>query len=140
MKKVISVLCSLFLLLSLISFVPIAIDVQAVSNEQMIYEYLVNDLGLNTAAACGVLANIEKESGFRPDLMEKGYTWDQGAGYGICQWTNYPRTSGTGRRTNLVNWCSSNGYDYKSPESVKLSKQQSAAPVPKRYSPRRCFC
>ena len=26
------------------------------------------------------------------------------------------------------------------PESVKLSKQQSAAPVPKRYSPRHCFC
>ena len=113
MKKVISVLCSLALLLGLVSFFPIAIDVQAVSNEQMIYEYLVNDLGLNTAAACGVLANIEKESGFRPDLMEKGYTWEQGAGYGICQWTNYPRDSGKGRRTNLINWCSFNGYDYK---------------------------
>ena len=30
--------------------------------------------------------------------------------------------------------------DYNTPESVKLSKQQSAAPVPKRYSPRHCFC
>ena len=26
------------------------------------------------------------------------------------------------------------------PESVKLSKQQSGAPAPKRYSPRHCFC
>ena len=26
------------------------------------------------------------------------------------------------------------------PESVKLSKQQSAAPAPKRYPPRHCFC
>ena len=30
--------------------------------------------------------------------------------------------------------------DIQKPESVKLSKQQSAAPAPKRYSPRHCFC
>ncbi len=84
------------------------------SNETIIYNFLKNELRLNTAAACGVLANIEKESTFRNDLMEHGYTWEGGAGYGICQWTNYPRTSPTGRRTNLVNWCTSNGYNYKS--------------------------
>ncbi len=88
----------------------------AVSNEQYIYNFLTTKIGFNTAAACGVLANIEKESDFNPDLKEYGYTWDEGCGYGICQWTNYPRASGKGNRTDLVNWCNSNGYDYKSLE------------------------
>ena len=84
-----------------------------ITNEKMIFEFLTDKMGLNTAAACGVLANIEQESGFHSDNMEKGYTWAQGAGYGICQWTNYPRESTTGRRTELVDWCVENGYDYK---------------------------
>lgn len=88
----------------------------AVSNEQYIYNFLTTKIGFNTAAACGVLANIEKESNFNPDLKEYGYTWDEGCGYGICQWTNYPRASGKGNRTDLVNWCNSNGYNYKSLE------------------------
>ena len=83
------------------------------SNERVIFEFLTDKMGLNTAAACGVLANIEQESGFHSDNMEKGYTWSQGAGYGICQWTNYPREAETGRRTELVDWCVENGYDYK---------------------------
>ncbi len=86
----------------------------AASNEEIIYNFLKNELGLNTAAACGVLANIEKESNFRPNLLEGGYTWASGGGYGICQWTNTPRTSSSGRRTNLVNFCNSRGYDYTS--------------------------
>ena len=84
------------------------------SNEAIIYNFLKNEMGLNTAAACGVLANIEKESNFRNDVIEYGYTWETGGGYGICQWTNSPRTSNSGRRTNLVNWCNDNGYDYTS--------------------------
>ena len=84
------------------------------TNERVIFDFLTEEMGLNTAAACGVLANIEEESGFYSDNMEKGYTWAQGAGYGICQWTNYPRESTTGRRTELVDWCVSHGYDYKS--------------------------
>ena len=83
------------------------------NNERVIFEFLTDKMGLNTAAACGVLANIEQESGFHSDNMEKGYTWSQGAGYGICQWTNYPREAVTGRRTELVDWCVENGYDYK---------------------------
>lgn len=90
------------------------ITASAVSqNETTIYNFLKNNMKLNTAAACGVLANIEKESSFRPDVIEYGYTWASGGGYGICQWTNYPRTSNTGRRTNLVNFCKQRGYNYK---------------------------
>ncbi len=84
------------------------------NNEEYIFNFLVTEMGLNTAAACGVLANIEKESNFRSDLLEYGYTWNSGGGYGICQWTNYPRTASSGRRTNLVNYCNANGYDYTS--------------------------
>ena len=80
-------------------------------NERYIYNYLINTMGLNTAAAAGILANIAVESKFNPDLQEYGYTWEQGCGYGICQWTNYPRASGKGRRTNLVNWCKSLGLE-----------------------------
>ena len=51
------------------------------SNQATIYSFLRNTLGLNVAAACGVLANIENESGFDPN--ERG---DSGTSYGLCQW------------------------------------------------------
>ena len=34
----------------------------ASTNETLVFRYLVDVMGLNTAAACGVLANIEYES------------------------------------------------------------------------------
>ena len=114
MKKLSSKFISWILILNIIFVSSFTITVNAASNKDTIYYFILNELGLNRAAACGILANIEKESGFRPDLQEYGYTWEEGAGYGICQWTNYPRTASYGRRTNLVNWCSSNGYDYRS--------------------------
>ncbi|MCR5179577.1 MAG: hypothetical protein K6C95_11430 [Lachnospiraceae bacterium] len=52
-------------------------------NERIIFRYLTEVMDLNTAAACGVLANICCESGFK--------TWsvgDGGTSYGICQWHN----------------------------------------------------
>ena len=58
-------------------------------------------MGLNKAAACGVLANIEQESGFNPTIYGDG-----GTSYGICQWHEE-------RFSDLQNWCSSNGKDYK---------------------------
>lgn len=111
-KSVVSFLIVFSILLTCIG--QSSLLVNALSNEETIYNYLTGTMGLNTAAACGVLANIEKESNFRNNVIEYGYTWASGGGYGICQWTNSPRTSSTGRRTNLVNWCQSNGYDYTS--------------------------
>ena len=89
----------------------ISVTASIAENERYIYEYLINVMGFNNAAAAGVLANIDAESDFRPNLQEYGYTWEEGCGYGICQWTNSPRTSATGRRTNVVNWCESLGLD-----------------------------
>lgn len=114
MKKSFKAVFSVVLVAALLlSSLPV-FTASAASNEETIYNFLKNEMGLNTAAACGVLANIEKESNFRHDVIEYGYKWENGGGYGICQWTNSPRTSATGRRTNLVNWCNNNGYDYKS--------------------------
>lgn len=108
LKKLLSVaFCVIFIAANLI--VPVSAD----SNEQYIYKFLTKTAGFNTAAASGILANIEKESSFNPTALEGGYTWESGGGYGICQWTNTPRTSSTGRRTRLVTWCTQNGYDYK---------------------------
>ena len=88
----------------------------AASNEKVIFDFLLSEMGLNSAGACGVLANLYCESGFRADIVEYGYTWETGGGYGLCQWTNFPRTNPQGRRTDLVNYCRDHGYDYKTLE------------------------
>ncbi len=72
---------------------------ESLSVEKRVYLFLTGELGLNTAAACGVLANIEKESSFRVTAA----SYD--GGYGLVQWTG-------GRNTRLKNWCADNGYDY----------------------------
>ena len=82
----------------LVTSVPIS--VKAASTADTIYTFLREELGLNTAAACGVLANIEKESNFNPNAYG-----DHGTSYGICQWHN-------SRFTSLRNWCASHGYNY----------------------------
>lgn len=69
-------------------------------NEHTVFNFLKQIMGLNTAAATGVLANIARESSFRPTALGDG-----GTSYGICQWH-------AGRYTNLKNWCSQNGKDY----------------------------
>ena len=71
------------------------------SNEQKCYLFLTREMGLNTAAASGILANIKRESSFNPA--------SGGSYYGLCQW-------GGGRLTKLKNYCSANGYSVSSLE------------------------
>ncbi len=76
-------------------------------NEKTVYEFMKNEMGLNTAAACGVLANIQAESSFRPtaevlDVNDK-------ISYGICQWNGV-------RFDALREYCSQYGYDYQTLE------------------------
>ena len=71
------------------------------SNEQKCYIFMTREMGLNTAAASGILANIKRESSFNPA--------SGGSYYGLCQW-------GGGRLTNLKNYCSANGYSASSLE------------------------
>lgn len=78
-----------------------AINTNAASREEMVYNFLRNDMGMNQAATCAVLANIYHESGFNPT---NSYTEKDGAvSYGICQWNK-------GRRTNLEKYLKDNGY------------------------------
>ncbi len=65
-----------------------------------IYEYLTEELGLNHAAACGVLGNIHLESAFFPLALGDG-----GTSYGICQWH-------LGRFSGLIAYCNERGLDY----------------------------
>ena len=76
----------------------------AEENQKIIFEYITRDMDMPASAACGVLANIQYESGFNPEA--KG---DSGSSYGICQWHK-------GRFSRLKSWCKSNGYNYKSLE------------------------
>lgn len=99
MKRIVSVLISVLLIVSTV----FSFAVYAISNEQMVFEYLTDTMRLNTAAACGAMANLERESNFSPnaEYQEK----DGSISYGLCQWNG-------SRRTALVNYCSSHGYDY----------------------------
>lgn len=70
------------------------------NNEQIVYKFLTKVMGYNTAAACGVMANIKYESGYKPTAGG-----DSGSSYGIVQWH-------LGRKTRLISWCETNGFDY----------------------------
>ena len=97
----------------------------------IIFAFLTEQMGMTPAAACGALGNMGVESGYIPNIVEIGWTWESGGGFGLIQWTN---TSAHGRRyegtllspgdtfyyqdglrrTNLVNYCVINGLDYNS--------------------------
>lgn len=72
--------------------------------ERQIFDFITDEMGLNTAAACGILANIEAESNFRT-----GCFGDSGTSYGLCQWHN-------GRFDQLRSYCITQGMDYKTVE------------------------
>lgn len=67
------------------------------STEQLCYLFLIQVMGYNTAAAAGVLANINYESGFKTSINGDG-----GTSYGLCQWH-------ASRKTRLINYCSQHG-------------------------------
>ncbi len=71
----------------------------ASSNVTTVYNFLVKELNLTPAAACGIMANIEHESSFNPKAKTS-------RSYGLCQWTG-------SRYTLLKKWCKKNGYNYK---------------------------
>ena len=74
--------------------------------------FALKGLGLSDIAVAGAMGNVHYESGgFNPTMVEKGHEFDN-AGIGLCQWTNYPRTSGSGRHTNLINFANSRGKEW----------------------------
>ena len=77
-----------------------AASVTGNSNEHKIYSFLTEKMGLNSAAASGILANVYRECRFNEKAANA-----QNTSYGICQWysANY---------TRLVTYCAQNGMDY----------------------------
>ncbi len=71
-------------------------------DENTIFYFLTSQIGLNTAAAAGVCANVEQESNFNPNALG-----DNGSSYGICQWHNQ-------RWENLKGFCEANNFDWQS--------------------------
>lgn len=61
-------------------------------NEKKVFEFCTKTLKLNKAAACGILANMYCESGFRTNAIGDGNT-----SVGLCQWHN-------GRWVSLKNY------------------------------------
>lgn len=68
--------------------------------ERQVYQYLTEQMGLPSSSACGILANIEQESAFNPNIVG-----DNGTSYGLCQWH-------AGRYTALRAFCQAKGQDY----------------------------
>ena len=75
------------------------------SNWDIIYRYLRNELGFNSAVTQAILTNIEYESGWNPNA----WCVDTNGliSYGICQWNG-------GRYDALQSYCANNNLDYTS--------------------------
>ena len=63
--------------------------------------------GYTPAAACGILGNMEQESGVNPKSIQGG---GKGPAAGICQWENYNQKSA--RWKGLSDYASSKGKDW----------------------------
>ncbi|MGN1443779.1 MAG: phage tail tip lysozyme [Acutalibacteraceae bacterium] len=103
MKKAISSLCSVVIMLTLVvcSFTASAASTE--SNKRAVFDFLTGEAGFNSAAACGIMANIEHESNFDPTTVARDSNGLLSGG--LCMW-NGPRFK------NLQNYCYNNGYNY----------------------------
>lgn len=79
-----------------LAVIPVAAENSA-ENERYIYTYLTTEMDLNTAAACGIMANIYYETNFTADISASGY-------YGLFMYWS-------GLTNELINWCANNGHD-----------------------------
>ncbi len=79
-------------------------------NENVVYHYMTSNLGLNTAAACGVLGNMHKQTGgsFSPTLYNESTANNSHD-------SSTPRkkgdTTALGRYAQLLAWCATNSLD-----------------------------
>ena len=78
----------------------VAGTVDQTAAEKETFAYLTEVLGLNNAAASGLLANFYQETMFQYKAVG-----GNGIAYGLAQWTG-------GNFTSLANWCGANGRDY----------------------------
>ena len=72
--------------------------------EIQVYNFLVGKMGFNTAAACGLMANVELESDFNVKEIGDGNT-----SFGLFQWH-------LERKKNLIKYCEEKELDYQTVE------------------------
>lgn len=103
MKKALSGLCSIVILLTIAASCLTASASSTDSNKRAVFNYLTGEAGFNSAVACGIMANIEHESNFNPSAV---YTDSNGLlSGGLCMWNG-------ARFRSLKNFCNKNGYNY----------------------------
>ena len=80
-------------------------EIQGNGNREKIFNFLTGELGVNAAIACGIMANIQNESGFNPARHEDKYQYGDGLGegYGLCQWSY-------SRKSSLLSFLRDNGF------------------------------
>lgn len=82
-------------------------DIKGDTVQATIYNFL-RSKGFSAAAACGIMGNMDAESGFNPKAQNVLPGGGSDGGYGLCQWTN---TQGSPRRDKLFAWCRSANKD-----------------------------
>ena len=101
-KALIKVLLIAMTLVTLITVIPLSANA-ANDNKSQIFSYLTKEVGLNSAAACGIMANIEKESNFKPTTIIRDSNGLPSGG--LCMWNG-------SRFSRLKKYCSNNGLNY----------------------------
>ena len=70
MKKALArVMLIAFSIVIIAGVMPLSANASSSSNKSKIFSYLTQELEFNSAAACGIMANIEKESNFRSNVI-----------------------------------------------------------------------
>lgn len=100
-KRKISILLILVMLSAVM--LPASKVSAAATAENTVYSFLTGELGLNSAAACGIMANIMTESSFIP--TNSVIDTNDLTSYGLFMWNG-------GRFEALKTWCKNNGYAY----------------------------
>lgn len=101
-KALMKVVLIAMTLITLLTVIPLSASAST-SNKTQVFSYLTKELGFNSAAACGIMANIEKESNFKSTTVIRDSNGLLSGG--LCMWNG-------ARLTSLKNFCNKRGYNY----------------------------
>ena len=105
-KALMKVLLIAMTLVTLLTIIPLSANAST-SNKQKVFSYITEEMGLNSAAACGIMANIERESSFKSSTIIRDSNGLKSGG--LCMWNG-------SRLRNLQNYCNKKGLNYLSIE------------------------
>ena len=85
---------------------------------QQVYSYLTVDKGMEKNTALGLMANIDRESGFRPGIA----SGDDGGPGGLFQWKGVRQTPQVSSLVTAGDWKGQIDYALTEPENLSLVK------------------